>query len=305
MATPTPTLTPTVTSSTTTVGPTMTITPSTTTVGPSTTSSMSYPSTTSTPYDSNVLANIAPVANTGGIFDGMSYILNSLIKQDGKIDPIKTAELSNELSSLNDSASNVLNNQGTLNNIVKEETTALNNRLQNMNNSVNAAQRNLMLNESARLKSQDYNTIIYYFIGLIIFINMLMVLNRWFPYLSRETIDLIIIFTVFFVLYKIYWKFTDISIRDNINYNEVSLPKPDNVSLSNQQIISQNNINNQQLAGKGMIFNLLNKGTNNNNNNNQCPQITTATPTPTISGFTVMNEIQPNSFNEFENYSKI
>jgi len=299
--TPTPTPTPTITRTLTpTITTTQTPTPTNTQTSTTTTLSAqpSVQQNNNPQPEQNAPAIIPPVENTGGIFDGLLYILNSLNKMNGKINPINTANLSNSIASLNSSANQVLNDQGTLNNIIDEETNTLNTRLQNMNNSANAAQRNLILNESARLKTQDYNTILYYFIGLIIFLNTIIVLNRWFAFLSRETLVLIIIFVVFFALYKIYWKYADISNRDAINYNEVSLPKPDNVSLSAQQIISQNNINNQQLAGKGMIFNLL------NNNNNQCPQITTATPAA-ISGFTLMNEIQPNSFNEFENYSKI
>ena len=254
--------------------------------------------TTSSTVDVNTPANIPPVANTGGVFDGLLFILNSLTSPSGTTPPVNTANVSNSLAAVNSSATQVLNNQGTLNNIIDDETNVLNNRLQEMNNSVNAAQRNLMLNESSRLKSQDYNTILYYFIAMIVFLNTITVLNRWYPYLSRESFDLIIIFTVFFVLYKLYWKYADIANRDMINYNEVSLPKPGNVSMSQQQIISQNNYNTQQLANQGMIFNF-------SKSDDQCSQQTTATPVPAVSGFTTMNELQPNSFNEFENYSRI
>jgi hypothetical protein len=197
-----------------------------------------------------------------------------------------------------------LNNQGTLNSIIDDESNVLSARLQNMNDSVNAAQRNLMLNESARLKTQDYNIILYYFIGLIVFLNTLTILNRWYSIFSKEVFDLIIIFVVFYVLYKVYWKYADIMNRDSLNYNEVSLPKPGNVAMSQQQIISQNNLNNQMLAGQGRIFNLP-------NNNGQCTEpnlplsAVTFTPVPSADGFAVMNEILPNSFNEFEHYSRI
>jgi len=293
MATPTMTMTMT---------PTQTLTPGPT---PSKTPTL-YPIATSTPTitpsmaNPNTPANIQPVANTGGVFDGMLFILNSLNSSTGTTPSINTANVSNSLASVNSSATQVLNNQGVLNNIIDDETDVLNNRLQDMNNSVNAAQRNLMLNESSRLKTQDYNVILYYFIGMIVFLNTITVLNRWYPYLSREMFDLIIIFTVFFVLYKVFWKYTDIANRDTINYNELSLPKPSNVSMSQQQIISQNNMNNRQLANQGMIFNFP-------KNNDQCSQQATATPTANsgVNGFTIMDELQPNSFNEFENYSKI
>jgi hypothetical protein len=299
METPTPTPSKTPTLYNTDISKTPTIYPiSTPTSNPSTSTTMTNPLT----VNSNAPANIQPVANTGGVFDGMLFILNSLNSPPGLTPPINTANVSNSLAGINSSATQVLNNQGVLNNIIDDETEVLNNRLQDMNNSVNAAQRNLMLNESSRLKSQDYNVILYYFIGMIVFLNTITVLNRWYPYFSREMFDLIIIFTVFFVLYKVFWKYTDIVNRDTINYNELSLPKPGNVSMSQQQIISQNNINNRQLANQGMIFNFP-------KNNEQCSQQVTAAPVTTanmaVNGFTTMNELQPNSFNEFENYSKI
>lgn len=303
MATPTPTKTPTLYNIDLSKTPTLypMSTPTATTMVPSTIASRGTVDPNA--QAPNAPANIPPVANTGGVFDGMLFILNSLKSSAGTTPAINTANVSNSLAAVNSSATQVLNNQGALNNIIDDETNVLNNRLQDMNNSVNAAQRNLMLNESSRLKTQDYNIILYYFIAMIVFLNTITVLNRWYPYLSRESFDLIIIFTVFFVLYKVYWKYTDIANRDVINYNEVSLPKPGNVSMSQQQIISQNNYNNQQLANQGMIFNF-------SKSDDQCSQpatatLATATPVPAVSGFTTMNELQPNSFNEFENYSRI
>lgn len=271
--------------------PTNTMTP-TNTPTPTIYSSTASPTTTLKPLI---------VENKGGVFDGMLFILNSLTGSSGTTPPINTAKLSNSLAEVNGSATKILNNQGVLNNIIDDETNVLHNRLQNMDNSVNAAERNLMMNESSRLKSEDYNVILYYFIAMIVFLNTITVLNRWYPFFTREFFDLIIIFTVFFVLYKVFWKYTDIMNRDMINYNELSLPKPNNVSMSQQQIISQNNMNNRQLANQGMIFNF-------SKSNDQCPQPTTIGPVTTaqsVSGFTTMNETQPNSFYEFENYSRI
>jgi hypothetical protein len=300
METLTPTPTSTMTSLTPTTGtPTTTNTSTMTTATPTTaTPTTATPGSTTTTHFNR---NITPVPNTGGIFDGLLFVLNSLNLSGGTTPPVNTANLSDSLASINSSATEVLNNQGTLNSIVDEETNVLNARLQNMNDSVNAAQRNLMLNESARLKTQDYNTILYYFIGLIVFLNALTILNRWYSIFSKEMFDLIIIFTVFYVFYVVYWKYADILNRDVLNYNEISLPKPGNVAMSQQQIISQNNLNNQMLAGQGRIFNLP-------NNNGQCAEPNSpklSTPVPTISGFTLMNEIKPNSFNEFEHYSRI
>lgn len=245
-------------------------------------------------------SQVTPAANSGGVFDGLLGILKSL---GGSVPGINTNGLSDSLSTMNSSATMVLNNQGTLNNIIDDETRELNLRLQNMNDSATAAQRNLILNESARLRTQDYNTILFYFIGLIIFLNALTVLNRWYHFLSREVYDLIIIFTVFFVFVRSFWKYTDIASRDMINYNELSLPRPSNVSLTQDQIISQNNFNQRQLANKGMLFNLPQAN---------CPVLAPSPMvTPTITnGFTLLSEVDyndvvPNSFNEFDNYSKI
>jgi hypothetical protein len=258
--------------------------------------------------------NIQTTASSG-IFNGLSYMLNSLNSSAGG-NSIDTAALNSGLKTLDGTASGALNNQNTLNSILEEETTDLHNRIQNMNGSVDAAKRTLELNESVRKRSEDYNILLYYFITMMVIISVLSIFNRLLPILSGGVFDVFLVLIACIFLLLIINKYISIANRDLINYDEVALPKPSNVSLSNAQIVAQNNKNLKSLAGTGMIFNLPQPAPLNCPNQPAHPIATTQPPSSTQTtninttttmqnGFTLMSEVEPNSFYEYSNYSSL
>ena len=126
----------------------------------------------------------------------------------------------------------------------------------------------------------------------------------------------------------------DIQRRDTIYYDELAVPNPTNINLDNNQINSVNAANG--ISSTGLNFNGINTCSNETCCDNRTSQwdsvlqqcvsteeeasllsrrsstkspttfLPRMTMTPTIkNGFTLMNEIQPNSYFEFSNYSLV
>jgi hypothetical protein len=236
------------------------------------------------------------------------------------------------LVSLNNNSNASLNGQEVLNNIITNETDYLTNNINEISQQTESAKRIVQLNEYSRLRSADYYSILYYVIGTIIIINILIILKKKFTVISKDLTELTIIILVSICLYIVYLKMKDIQRRDTIYYNELAVPNPTNINLDNNQINSVNAANGISSTGLNVsgISTCSNETCCDNRTSQwdsvqqQCvsaeekisllsrrsstksPILSGMTMTPTIKdGFTSMNEIQPNSYFEFSNYSLV
>ena len=183
---------------------------------------------------------------TNGTFDAIISDLNNLnTKYGSTLDISKLIVGLNQIKSYND-------NQDIMDNVLEKEDKELNDRLKKMNYTIDTSKRNYILNESVRLKTADYNVMLYYFILMMMLISFLLVFNKLIPIFPSAIMEMFIIVIVCTFLFLIYKKYVDIANRDIINYNEVSLVYPDNVSLNDKQIAELN----KQNSGNGTLFNL-------------------------------------------------
>jgi hypothetical protein len=127
---------------------------------------------------------------------------------------------------------------------------------QNMNGTVDAEKRNITLNESVRLRTADYNIMLYYFVGMMVMLSLILLLKNWLTIVPSFVYETLIIVVVVVFLYFIYKKYVDISNRDSINYNEVSMPVPNNVGLDSQQIADRTKQNLNSMAGGGSLLDM-------------------------------------------------
>jgi len=226
------------------------------------------------------------------MFDLWGNLLSDLNANNGNNNLPASIKFSQQL---NDNAISVLNQQNAIDTIITQETDYLDKELSDVSTSVAAAQRTLMLNESVRLRTQDYNMILYYFILLIVIVNVMVIMNRMFPLVSEGMLYFLIIITIAVFLYFIIRTLIMIYNRDNIDYSKLDFPNPTNVNLPVDSIIAQNKINNKNIPGQGIMYDLPPQ---------QCPPA--AAPATTMkSGFTLMDDSQaePNGDYEFRNYS--
>jgi hypothetical protein len=226
------------------------------------------------------------------------------------------SNLYDTLGDLNNSSISVLNGQNTLNTIIDNEIQNVNEQLQSINTDLDSSKRILQLNEYSRMKTADYNSILYYIIALMVTISILFIIKKLIPGIPNEFFELTLIFIVFLCIYFVYQTYLKIYNRDIIYYDQIAVPNPKNINLDQNQINSVN-------AGNGI--NLSNMANSANSGccdekttvwdpvQNQCVSIeggsisladTSTTKSP-LQGFTLMESVQPNSYFEFSNYSMV
>jgi hypothetical protein len=188
--------------------------------------------------------------STNGSFDGIISDLKNLNETYGEM--LNTDKLITELDKLNSYETN----DSIMENVLQQERADLNMRMQNMNDTVDTSKRILLLNESDRLRTADYNSMLYYFVMMIVIVSIIAVIKNVFKFLPSALFELLIIVVVCTFLYLIYIKYVGIVNRDIINYNEVAVPNPDNVALTDQQISSIHKKNAGALGGGGSLMNL-------------------------------------------------
>jgi hypothetical protein len=240
----------------------------------------------------------------------------------------------NSLSAVNNSSSQFLSNQNDIAQIINSENSEINNKLAQVNGNVTTKKRVLELNESSRLRTAAYTSILLVIIFGLASFAFIAILGKTFTFIPEIVYDIAIVLIVCYCAYTVYYKYLDIVNRDSLNFNEVNQPQPD--ILTPAQIAKQR-------AGAGLHGDLLGSL-----NLKQClgetccgedtvwdqmagmcvspadltgqtkstgtPPATTNAPSSSISttakkqGFSTMQEgfaIQPNSPNEFTDYSKI
>ena len=295
----------------------------TSTMSPSMTSTMS-PSMTSTmsPMMVNDLASSVEIATVNAIND-LSVSSNLRVPQDIQK---SISNLYDNLSNLNNSSISVMNGQNTLNAIIDNETQNINEQLQSINTDLDSSKRILQLNEYSRMKTADYNSILYYIIALMVTISLLFIIKKLIPGIPNMFFELTLIFIIFLCIYFVYQTYLKMYNRDVIYYDQIAVPHPKNINLDQNQINSVN-------AGNGINISNINNCEGSgccdeettvwDPNQRQCVSMeeepiplsgtsTTRTPTSTstrtptstpIQGFTLMESVQPNSYFEFSNYS--
>jgi hypothetical protein len=188
--------------------------------------------------------------STNGSFDGIISDLKNLNETYGEM--LNTEKLIAGLDKLNSYETN----DSIMENVLQQERADLNLRMQNMNDTVDTSKRILLLNESDRLRTADYNSMLYYFVIMIVLVSIIAVIKNVFKFLPSAAFEFSIIVVVSIFLYLIYRKYVGIVNRDVINYNEMAIPNPDNVALTDQQINSIHKKNSGALGGGGSLMNL-------------------------------------------------
>ena len=188
--------------------------------------------------------------STNGSFDGIISDLKNLNETYGEM--LNTEKLIAGLDELNSYETN----DSIMENVLQQERADLNLRMQNMSDTVDTSKRILLLNESDRLRTADYNSMLYYFGIMIVLVSIIAVIKNVFKVLPSAVFELSIIVVVSIFLYLIYRKYVGIVNRDIINYNEMAIPNPDNVGLTDQQVNSENKKNAGALGGGGSLINL-------------------------------------------------
>jgi hypothetical protein len=195
-----------------------------------------------------------------GIYDTQKNFLDQ-IRNQPNIDPNKVNEIQqiiqksyNKLNESKSTSRNVYTEQQKMLNIVDTEKDRLEKKKQLINNELDGQKRLLTLNESYRLRNNDYT---YMLVTIVISLTVLIlssIIGRNFPIIPPIVIDLIYIITISITLYILYTKYLTIIKHDRIYYNEINL---DNPKILTPEQIAKQTAEAQQKAINSSQANLL------------------------------------------------
>lgn len=224
------------------------------------------------------------------------------------------------LNSTTLNTNDILIKQKEMINIVNTEQSRINEKKQNVDNALQGQHRLITLNNSYRLRYADYTKIIIIItICLSIFI-LVSLAKKYIPFFPESLYNVIIILLFPIGIISIYYKYAEIISHNKLYYDQLELPPPNMLSKEDQlkeKVSYKTNIlKSGNLLGdlEGCVgAQCCSENTMWDSGNSVC----IVSPK---SGFTTIdyallngeinfnlnnNEIQPNSPNEFEKYTKI
>jgi len=145
----------------------------------------------------------------------------------------------NSLSAVNNSSAQFLSNQNDIAQIINTENAEINDKLAYVNGNVTTKKRILELNESSRLRTAAYTSLLLILIFGLAAFAFIAVLSKTFTMVPGPVYDLLIIFVICYCGFSAYYKYYEIINRDDLNFNEVNQPSPD--ILDPAQIEKQRN----------------------------------------------------------------
>ena len=255
---------------------------------------------------------------------GMFNIQRSMV-QSLPVDsnPTTQAALSNVSNSLNNLYNSFINTGvttlGTLDHqqqmmgIVNTEHDRLNKKKDDINSAMIGKQRALELNESYRLRYQQYMKMLTVVITTLLLVIFFSHLNGRFPGVPSFVWEILSIIVVSSGIVIIYYMFKDLLSRSNVDYNELAIPQP-NGNLAGNTISGDGDLS----LLSGMNFNMCvgssccNDGTHWDDGNAVCIGNTIV-----VSGFTTISQsrlngnissqglVKANYPTELDNYSYV
>lgn len=142
-------------------------------------------------------------------------------------------DLSNQLSTMYSllntstaSAQNTIDEQNKLNYILQNEYSRLQQKEQNVKNAVSGQHRVIELNNSYQKKYTAYTNIIIVFIVTLILYIIIQYVDNNVPIFPKSVLYLLTIILFSAAIIYIFWVYTDILRRDNVNFDELKLQRP-------------------------------------------------------------------------------
>lgn len=201
-----------------------------------------------------------PYIDINGIYDTQKNLLDQ-IRNQPNIDPQKIKDIQDKLDKANADLSKSKTTSGNLHteqskmlNIVNVEKERLEKKKQSIDNALDGQKRLITLNDSYRLRNNDFSYILVAWTLCFTALIALSIIRRNFPIIPSVLIDILFIICLSAAIYVSYTKYLDISNRDRIYYNEINLDSPN--ILTPEQIAKQT-ADAQQKAKNSSAANLL------------------------------------------------
>lgn len=253
--------------------------------------------------------------DTQSILSSLSDILQNF-KDFSNIDTTKLdsqiVQLKTNVENADDANNELLLKQQEVKEIIDDEKTRIQSNIDSTENNLTTKKRLIEFNESNRLRTHQYNNILYVFVISVFIIVMIVIGGRQIDFLPDIIPQILVIIIGSISGIKIFQMYYNMNKRSHLDYNKLSLDKP--VIDSPEQIIRSK----EKAAKSGDLLGSISTagcvgaeccdvGTNWNESSRKCTTIDNTTN----EGFLIErfkynhNIASANSPNEFNEYSKV
>lgn len=253
---------------------------------------------------------------TQSILSNLSTILQSF-KEYSDVDTTnldsQISQLQTNIENADDANNALLLKQVEVRNIIEDEKERIQSNIDSTENNLTTKKRLIEFNESNRLRTEQYNNILYIFVITLFIILVIIIGGRQIEFLPDIITQILVIIIGSISAVKIFQMYYNINKRSHLDYNKLSLDKP---AIDSPEQIKRNK---EKAAKSGDLLGSISTGgcvgaeccdigTIWNEPSRKCTTVPTEN---TNEEFTTErlkynhNIVPPNSPNEFNGYSKV
>jgi len=253
---------------------------------------------------------------TQSILSTLSAILQSFKEYSdvdtGNIDT-QIQQLKTEVENADDANNELLLKQDEVKAIIDDEKTRIQSNIDSTENNLTTKKRLIEFNENNRLRTDQYNNILYVFVISLFIIVVIIIGGRQIEFLPDIIPQILVIIIGSISGIKIFQMYYNINKRSHLDYNKLSLDKPvidspEQIKRSKEIAVKSGDLLGSISTGGCVGAECCDVGTIWNESSRKCTTIETDN---TNDGFTTErlkynhNIVPPNSPNEFNEYSKV
>lgn len=246
------------------------------------------------------ILNIDAIKNNSGLGSGTTSL------QD-RVDNLKT-----NIENADDANNALLLKQDEVIEIIEDEKNRIQSNIDTTENNLTTKKRLIEFNESNRLRTEQYNNILYIFVISLFIIVVIIIGCRQIPFLPDIIPQILVIIIGIISGIKIFQMYYMINQRSHLDYNKLGLDKPvidspEEINRSKEKAKKSGDLLGTISTGGCVGAECCDEGTIWNESSRKC---TTIANTPD-EGFVTErfkynhNIVPPNSPNEFNGYSKV
>jgi hypothetical protein len=181
------------------------------------------------------------MGNLSDIIDKLQAAVTGLV-DNGELGDDYTTPL-DELQTVADAAeantAALLTQQGNIKQIVDDEKERIDNNIQTVETSMFSKKRMVELNESARLKTEQYNKILYVFVISVVIIMIIIIGTPYLPMIPEIIPQLLIGMVGSFALIDIFLLYAEMNKRSTLDFSKLRLDPPSIKTGSENDIAKQ------------------------------------------------------------------
>lgn len=257
------------------------------------------------PSDSNqtetqsILSSLSEILNIDAIKNNSGLSSGTTSLQD-RVNNLKT-----NIKNADDENNKLLLKQKEVKEIIKNEKERIQHNIDITENNLTTKKRLIEFNESNRLRTEQYNNILYIFVITLFIILVIIIGGRQIEFLPDIIPQILVIIIGSISAVKIFQMYYNINKRSHLDYNKLSLDKPaidspEQIKRNKEKAAKSGDLLGSISTGGCIGAECCDEGTIWNESSRKCTEAFTTERLKYNH-----NIVPPNSPNEFNGYSKV